>query len=198
MFSYERGMTFDDFDMPFPLWKAPVENAIAERDAPCRHCRKTAAWTFDGACYACLRAGKRNKAIDSELGMVRPEDADDGLTHGLPLDDPSALAGWELVRVEADEPWYRVRVDPRELHELLRTPRFHSWQGSTWLFCCKKACVFVGDLPREARNVDAIAKAFDTPDDSEELLERIEDESVCTYAFRCRACGRLRAYYDMD
>jgi uncharacterized protein CbrC (UPF0167 family) len=194
-------VTFDDLDMPFPLWKAPVANAVAERDAPCRHCRKQSAFVFRGACYACLRADKCSAVVGTEFGMVRREDAERGLTHGIPagLID---LAGYEVVEHPIDpqfpeEAWVSVRIDREELLELLRTPSFHSWQDDTWLFCCKKPCIFLGDLPDDLRSEEHIAELF-VSEDSEELLARIERGSVCTYAFRCRVCHRVRAYYDMD
>jgi uncharacterized protein CbrC (UPF0167 family) len=196
-------MTFDDLGMHFPLWAAPIENAAVERDAPCRHCANASAFTFDGACYACLRADKCDHAKETELGMVRREDAMRGMTHGVPLGShEKGLAGWELVPHPVDpdfpdEKWVSVRVDKEELLELLRTPSFHSWQDDTWLFCCKKACIFLGDLPSDMRTLAHVEKCFDVQEPTQ-LLEQIERGSVSTYAFRRRTCDRIRAYFDMD
>lgn len=197
-------MTFEELGMTFPLWRAPVENAGAEKDALCKHCKLRAPYTFQGVCYACLRADASNEGRDTELGMVRREDAERGLTYGVPLADPAELAGWELVPHEVDpqfpdERWYSVRVARDELLELLRTPEFVTWQGARWLFCCKKACVFLGDWPPALTNVDEVAKAFGmTPDDADDLVGEIEGGHVSTYAFECRVCKRLRAYMDRD
>jgi uncharacterized protein CbrC (UPF0167 family) len=206
--------TFDDLGMPFPLFQAPIESACVERDRDCSCCGTNASILFEGACYACFRAGKVDHTIDTEFGMVRREDAERGLTHGIPLGDPSELPDYELVPHAVDpnfpdEQWYSVRFSAEALRELVRTPKFHSWQGERWLFCCKRPCVFIGDLPlaaleeeangNEKRLLKRLSDIFGTTtDESEDIRRRIESDSICTYAFRCSACGRLRAYWDMD
>ena len=146
--------------------------------------------------------------------MVRRDDVDNGMTHGIPLSGPEDLAGYELVPHPVDpnfpdEKWFSVKVDRAELRELTRTPNYHSWQGERWLFCCGRACVFLGELAladldslatKKGRSVsEATACVFGaSSDESPELLERIKNQSISTYSFRCRSCGRLRAVWDMD
>jgi hypothetical protein len=48
--------------------------------------------------------------------LVRPEDAERGMTHGIPLSDPGQLAEYELVPHPVDpsfpdERWYGVKID---------------------------------------------------------------------------------------
>jgi len=200
----------------FPLFDAPLELARTDEAGQCDFCGRFDDVRFDRACFECFRAGKPDRTMMTELGMVRREDAERGLTHGLPLAAPDELPGWELVAHPVDanfpnENWYSVRVEPAELRELLRTPKYHSWQGVTWLFCCKKAMVFTGELALEPLRRRAgetgrspeelVAELLGSdggPFDGEELLERIEAQRLSTYSFVCRSCGKLRAYYDMD
>jgi hypothetical protein len=185
-------------------------------------------YRFDNVCYACLRAWKVDVTRDTELGMVRREDAERGMTHGLPLSGPNALPEYELIPHEAEpvdrmavgvapfprndsSHWYHVRVGKDALLELLRTPEFSTWQGARWLFCCRRPAVFIGEAPFEALAHELrgnrkllrprIGEMFGiSDDDADDLLDDVLDgEHVhYTYAFRCTRCERLRAYEDHD
>lgn len=164
--------TFDRLGMPFPLFRAPVSHACIDKAGSCEVCGGTASIRFEGACYQCFRSADVDNVVDTELGMVRMEDAKNGVTHGIPLGDPSELPGYELVPHSADatfpdEQRFHVRVDSELLLELLRTPKYHTWQGECWQFCCP--CVFLGSLPAGAlssdggADLDAITAWFRSP-----------------------------------
>ncbi len=80
-----RRTTLADEGFPFPLFEAPRADACLDPAGPCAICKAPAEPRFNGACYACFRAGRARLTMGTELGMVRPEDADAGLTHGLPF-----------------------------------------------------------------------------------------------------------------
>lgn len=146
---------------------------------------------------------------DSELGMIRPEDAQAGLTHGVPGLAADGLHPAHLPLVPmADEPgWMRARVDVEAAMDLVRTPDFVTWQGACWLFHCGRPMVFVGEWKqgdllarsdgseRGARAV--LASVSLTPPAIEELYEEL-DHIGGVYTFRCGACGVLRGSYDFD
>ncbi len=199
--------TFADLGMHFPLFEAAVEDACIDEAGQCCACRKRAEIRFERACYACFRAGKSDRTADTQFGMVRPEDAARGITHGAPI-DPSAFPGYHVVPLEETDEEVRlcaVRIASDELIELLRTPDFHSWQGSTWLFCCQRPAVFIGELPiaslaRDPRGLVAgVAQALAVSNaEAEETLEGIDAGRLASYAFRCRTCERLVGYVDGD
>jgi hypothetical protein len=94
------------------------------------------------ACYSCLRAGRASLTKDTELGMIRHEDAVRGVTFGAPgLDRP----GFDLVPLS--DGWVGARL-PTML-ELVRTSGYSTIQGERWLFCCKMPMVYVGEWSRE-------------------------------------------------
>ena len=150
-------------------------------------------------CAECLRLGLAAVTKDTELGMVRWEDARDGWTHGLPV---SRLAGWELSEPNADG-WSRVRVPSDLLLEHVRTPAYGTIQGDHWLFCCKAPMIFVGTWSRERFSSEAM------DGNGSALLDLYlgrhipglwEDElhdQTGIYVFRCNACGKRRAHWDI-
>lgn len=199
--------TFDDLQRPFPLFKAPIAHAALDGPGECCHCGEHAGVRFSEACYDCFRSGNIDRAIDTELGMVTLEDASKGRTHGLPLNDTAQLAEYELTPHPLDprfpdDRWYHVHVESEHLIELLRTPRYHTWQGEAWLFCCKQPMVFRGSLPSDIFNVYparlpfAIAEFLKAPD--WRLTVGDGHGSHTYYTFTCSACGRLRFNEDCD
>ena len=151
------------------------------------------------ACYACLRQGRAAITKDTELGMVSWEQAVAGVTLGIPgLRHPD----FELVPKEGSD-WIGVRLPQATMFELLRTPTYATIQGERWLFCCKAPMIFVGqwsaeEFSRESKGGDGRA-LFDA------IVEKPvpglwEDElhdQTGIYVFRCAACGRRRAHWDI-
>ena len=198
--------TFDDLGMPFPLFLAPASHASTGPAVTCVTCGASASVRFCDACYDCFRSGKAENTIDTELGMVRVEDAVLGRTHGLPLGDPPVLGDYELIAQPVDpnfpdEKWYHVRIDSEHLLEITRTPCYHSWQGERWQFCCKRPCAFLGSLPAgalpgSAFPSDAIANWFQSP--NWDSIGNNDFGSLTYYVFQCVACGGLRFHEDCD
>jgi hypothetical protein len=71
-------------------------------------------------CASCLREGRAAMTKDTELGMVRWEDAVQGCTHGLP---GFRSEQWE-VSTPNEDGWVRVLVPQEHLLELVRTPTY--------------------------------------------------------------------------
>ncbi|MCA9185048.1 MAG: CbrC family protein [Pirellulaceae bacterium] len=199
--------TFDDTQRPFPLFKAPIAHAALDGPGECVRCGKHVGTRFQDACYDCFRTGELDTVMDTEFGMVTRDDATAGRTHGIPLNDPSALNGYTLTQHPIDprfpdDRWYHVHIDPGHLAELLRTPKYHTWQGETWLFCCQRPMVFRGSLPADIFTDDPdllpseIEKFLDAPD----WKQTVEDGhgSHTYYVFTCSVCGALRHHDDCD
>ena len=198
---------FADLKMPFPLFLAPIADAWVDPPGVCNACGGKSLIRFRLACYDCFRAGKADHVLDTELGMVRDEDAQNGWTHGLPLSNPNQLPDYELIPhpidpAFPDETWYHVRVAADYLFELLRTPSYHTWQGERWLFCCQRPCVFVGSLPselisREAMSItDSISELLRAPNWASQV--RRDSGSHLYYVFRCPICDRIKFHDDND
>jgi uncharacterized protein CbrC (UPF0167 family) len=149
-------------------------------------------------CEGCLAAGRAAFTKDTELGMVRWSDAQDGWTHGLPARIPP---GWELSAPNEDG-WVRVRVPREHLLALVRTPGYVTAQGERWLFCCAAPMAFVGTwrrerFAREAGDGDGRALFAAIVEEAEaDLWEHADHGDVGIYVFACRGCGRRRAHWD--
>lgn len=203
---------FADLGMDFPLFEAPISEAAIGDGGECVACGTLSTVRFEDACYRCFRDGRVEHTIDTEYGMVGPEEAAAGVTHGLPL-NPAAYRHLELVPHDVDpnfpdERWYGVRFDSADLQELVRTPGYHTWQGERWLFCCRKPSIFIGEVTQE--NLEELARSRGmassellaqmlslTLSEAEELLP-VAGEGVVVYAFRCSRCDKLRAHSDCD
>jgi hypothetical protein len=199
--------TFQDMGLSFPLFLAPAAHAEVDRAGSCEVCGEEVPVLFSKTCYGCFRAGKSTNVVDTELGMVRHEDAEKGLTHGVPLSHPSNLPEYDVVPHPVDpnfpnDRWYHVRIARDYLEELIRTPRYRSIQGERWLFCCRRPCAFLGALPSRLipkngiSQVEAISEWLRDPDwekaDSRDL------DSHIFYLFRCVECGTIRFNDDCD
>jgi uncharacterized protein CbrC (UPF0167 family) len=156
------------------------------------------------ACYRCLRGGGAALTKDTELGMIRWEDAAAGVTHGLP-GSGIAPAGYEEVPKEDDddEGWVAVRLPREQMFELVRTPTYLTIQGERWLFCCKHPMAYVGAWSREEftrRAPDGDGKAlFEriVEDAGEGLWEDELHDETGVYVFHCDQCDRFRAHWDI-
>jgi hypothetical protein len=205
----QKRARISDDGYPFPLFEGPLESANVDDAGPCAFCSTQAEVRFAKACYACFRAGKAvSHVMDTELGMVRAEDAEEGLTHGFPKS--AAPPGYELVEMRAaagdTEPWVRVRMSEASLTELLRTPKYETWQGERWLFCCTQPRVFVGPL-KEA----LLERLRETQETQEEVVGQLLQVDareahrrttevlkgrISMYVFRCTTCKKHRAHWD--
>ena len=199
--------------MEFPLFAAPMEDAIVDELGECAQCGKTSQLLFNESCYACFRTGKGSHTVDTEFGMVRPEDAIQGCTHGLPL-DPDNLPNLPLIAHSVDpnfpdEHWYSVKFRPADLIELTRTPAYHTWQGERWLFCCGRPSVFIGSVDSDALAEMAIERGSSkevtiasllsiSEAAAKRSLNAIESGSGGLYMFRCQSCSTSRAHFDME
>lgn len=153
------------------------------------------------ACYRCVRDGRAAFTQDTEFGMVRPEDAARGLTHGVPgLDAPS----YETIQDE--EGWSQVKVSSDRLTDLVRTPGFTSWQGERWLFCCGGPMAYVGEWMQDDFSLNAeggdgrtlFAAMCAGSEWSGWTWDGLPTAFGVIYTFRCQACGDRRAYWDCD
>jgi uncharacterized protein CbrC (UPF0167 family) len=145
--------TFSECGLNFPLFEAPIEDAVVHGPGECSWCGEPALFLFEAACYSCFRDGRVDHTIDTEHGMVRPEDAERGMTHGIPFDLKN-LPNLQLVPHPVDpdfpnEHWYSVRHKVEDLTELTRTPAYHALQGEQWLFCCGRPAIFIGSLKKQ-------------------------------------------------
>jgi uncharacterized protein CbrC (UPF0167 family) len=193
--------------MPFPLFRAPAALACVDNSGFCKSCGGSATVRFSGTCYVCFRKGEAHQVIGTELGMVRPEDAKVGLTHGIPLNDPTDLEGYELVPHPIDpdfpdESWFHVRIASELLLELTRTPAYLTWQGEHWQFCCKRPSMFLGSVPdhvlsRNAPSIrEAIADWFRCP--RWDSIVRSDYSSITYHVFQCPNCNSFRYHEDID
>lgn len=180
-------------------------DAADAEDVACVSCSKPVPFPpFPGeevtASYEALRSGDVAMIKDTEFGMIGPEQAAAGLTHGEP-----ELESDQVEIVELEDGWRAARLDPADMWELLRTPTYVSWQGEVWLFNAGKPMVFLGSWSREqfnARAEDGNGKALfekiveDLP--PFDIWERFEPGSeLCVYVFECATTGILRASWDM-
>lgn len=198
---------FAEAGYTFPLFEAPIAHASVDDGGECERCGESAEILFSEHCHDCLRTGGVDTVMDTEFGMVTLEDADQGRTHGVPLNDPSELSDYSLTPHPVDpyfpdERWYHVGFEEEILHELLRTPKYHTWQGERWLFCCRQPMVFRGSIPRSVLgdslepSEEAIRKFLDSPD--WQATTSANQGSHTIYAFTCSACAKLRSHEDCD
>jgi uncharacterized protein CbrC (UPF0167 family) len=145
--------------------------------------------------------------MDTEFGMVTLEEANQGRTHGIPLTNPSELRDYQLTGRPIDpnfpdEQWFHVHFNKADLLELLRTPKYATWQGESWLFCCKRPMVFRGAIPINLLQYgaepleDSIHKFLQNPDWKATMAG--DHGSHTVYVFTCETCGNLRYHEDID
>jgi len=203
-----KRVTLADEGFEFPLFEGTRSDAILDERGPCKACRAEAPTRFEAHCYTCFREGLALATRDTERGMVRPEDAEAGLTHGT-YAEPKDVEGLDVVLAEEDDDghWYRFKFARAGLEELIRTPDYHSAQGSSWLFCCGQPMVFLGTVDDtlltslaadgQKTSTEVLSALLGIDDDAaEEVLDDALSQRISVYAFRCRACSKKRAYSD--
>jgi uncharacterized protein CbrC (UPF0167 family) len=87
--------------------------------------------------------------------------------------------------------------------ELLRTPGYISIQGERWELCCERPMIYLGQWTQDEFN--AAAPEGDGQALFDEIVQKPEDglweddlhDSAGIYVFRCAACGRKTANWDV-
>ncbi|ULH15519.1 CbrC family protein [Deinococcus sp. KNUC1210] len=176
-------------------------DAADRKHGVCSHC--ASAIHFPDAeeqvytCSDCLRAGKAAITHDTELGMVRWEDAQRGMTHGVP-----GTAHPGVPSSVNEDGWHQAHVPVPALMQLVHTPNFVSWQGEQWLFCHQKPMIYLGAWKQAAFQAAAPhgngkALFLSVLDErNEELWTYVDRSQIGVYVFQCQECARLRAYHD--
>jgi uncharacterized protein CbrC (UPF0167 family) len=89
-------------------------------------------------------------------------------------------------------------VDPEAANELSRTPQYSTWQGESWLVCCKRPMVFTG-APDPAIDAKTLAAMLGTNEaDAATKVDQLGRDAIAVYTFRCTSCSKRRAHWDMD
>jgi Uncharacterised protein family (UPF0167) len=140
------------------------------------------------ACYVCVRQGRIAMSKDTELGMIRHEDAMRGVTRGRPTLDRADV---ELVR-PADTSWVCAKLPIATMLELIRTPSYLAYQGENWLYCCGGPMVYVGLWSGKRFGALALDQVVGSP------LRGLAESPFKLCAFRCAACKKYRAYSDVS
>lgn len=175
----------------FAYFEDPVGAGVFEKSKDvCACCGRSRGWIYDGPVYCagdepalcpwCIADGSAAEKFACTFN-------DTGVLHHRAGDD-------------RDPP-------PLELDEVAtRTPGFTTWQGNSWFACCGHAAAYLGDADEDdlrgrwAEVVPMlIADSGGAFDEAEELVNGLErGGSPGVYVFRCRRCGRLGGYFDMD
>ena len=123
----------------------------------------------------------------------------DGSAHkklGVEFHDPAGVGGdnWEPV-------------DDDVINEIVtRTPGFSGWQQERWWTHCGDAAQFIGRAghdevmnagPRTIAIIEQDA-GIDEEDWDEYFEDMDKDGSPTAYLFKCRKCGQIGGYSDMD
>ena len=210
----EPDATFDDIGIPFPLFEAPIREALEYlRSGDCDVCRTSSAHVFDlnmgTACYHCLRARRARFPKYTSVGSVLDADLIDALDLS-----PNLIReqGFENLEPHSLEPeWHTVRTAPGLLDELLVTPNFGCWSDCTWLFCCGQPMVYTGvwkadrfsdhagstgvELFFNSVMVDECDRITD-PNPTATWASDVLDGCGGPYVFRCKSCSSYRANND--
>jgi uncharacterized protein CbrC (UPF0167 family) len=152
----------------------------------CRCCGKKTGYIYAGPVYA-----------EDELDQsICPWCIADGSAaerfEAMFTDDSSIGDGEVVVAAEALEEVAR------------RTPGFAGWQQERWLGCCDDAAAFLGPMGRkelEKLGPKAVAAVRNEcglkGEEWESYLQALNaDNGPTAYVFRCRHCGRMKAYSD--
>lgn len=198
--------------MSCPSCSATTYASADGRDEPCHQCGGQVALPSnvesEHGCWKCLRGGVWAATRDTEAGMVTPDDGLVERTQGLPFAPVSGVERFGLpVGPPNDDGWCTVSIPANVLTELVRSPRYVTWQGETWLFHCGDAMRYLGlwgkrDFIRAAKDSQpaelARAAVGIEADSYAELADVAAESHVCVYMFECRSCGAFRGYWDCD
>lgn len=198
---------FSEMGYSFPLFQAPVDHAVIDNSSNCTECGKYVDILFSEHCYECFSTGEVDSGMDTEFGFVTLEEANKGWTHGIPLSNPAELSDFKLTAHPIDpnfpdDRWYHVHFEKDDLLELLRTPKYSTWQGESWLFCCKRPMVFRGSIPSSLLEYgsnaldQSIRKFLQNPNWESTMAG--DQSSHTVYAFTCDCCEKMRFHEDCD
>lgn len=196
-------------DIVLPCPSCQAQNGLSVSDQasmPCRFCNTLILFPDHFAtlgdpkvCYSCLRAGRVTITKNTEFGMITWEQALSGVTHGVP---GLQQTQFESVVIDSEEEWIGAKVPTEMMFELLRTPTYDTWQGESWLFCCKCPMTFIGEwkqaqFHQHARSGDGKSLFYEIVADMPEAWNSLAFH-LCVYVFECKSCGRLRTHHDSD
>jgi uncharacterized protein CbrC (UPF0167 family) len=165
-----KKVTIADDGFEFALFEGSLDEAVDDREGLCAVCNKLETTRFNNACYACFSSGKAPRTADTELGMVVPG-------------KPDTFGG---------------DIDLEAAKELSRTPQYSTWQGESWLICCKRPMIFTGapDLSTDAKTLATMLGTNEA--DAATKIEQLQRDAISVYGFRCTVCSKRRAHWDMD
>src|SRR5260221_1939966 len=172
-------------------------------DGRCRSCRAIVRFPEVRGeklvvCHACLRAGHAALTKDTTLGMISWQEA---------LDAADAIAASPTASAAKPPPngnrQDAARPSPEAMLELLRTPGYVSTQGERWELCCRQPMIYLGQWTQDEFN--AAAPDGDGQALFDEIVQEPEDglweddlhDNTGIYVFRCGACGRKTANWDV-
>jgi uncharacterized protein CbrC (UPF0167 family) len=89
-----------------------------------------------------------------------------------------------------------------------RTPSYFALQGTCWLTCCERACIYLGrSRPEDLRGrwssvIPAMLERDGYPSAHcdwilQELMSKDDDPEAWGYVFQCQVCSKLKGYWDM-
>jgi uncharacterized protein CbrC (UPF0167 family) len=172
----------------FELFPDPLSqlNVFERSDAVCDICGQSRGWIYAGVAFG-----------DLDEPDICPWCIHDGSAakRGVSFNDAT-----QYPYVPATP---QLPEDERRLIED-RTPGFECWQSKTWLGCCGRARIFLGEataqdlLGRWAEAVPSLINDLPWPDDDKAALIRSFriGGNPSAYAFQCRTCGKLKGFWD--
>lgn len=172
-----------------------TENALDADDRTAAVCACGAAVAFPAleerilCCCDCLRAGRAAITQQTDLGLVRWQDANLGQTFGGYSDT--------LPTIEVCEQVTGVILSRDLLLDLVRTPNPKTWQTVAWPFCCARPMIYL----RTFESLDEVEEFLPDGDVDRFLLDTVEDweephDSFGIYLYLCQQCLRQLARWD--
>lgn len=147
--------------------------------------------------YESIQNGDVVFTKDTEFGMISWEQLIAGWTHGVP-----GLQTNMLETRENEDEWIQVKLPKDIMQELVKTPDFHTWQGSVWLFHEGRPMTFIGEWNKQdfidncPTGIKLQAYFTSLVDAPYLKWEYIDD--VCFYLFRDEQTGFIKVNHDMS